>query len=103
MRSSAKVTQPPVITDSMGDSSTSVIVCFHMTVAGPGTLMSVIVFLEAACKAAELGETGPDHGLESQVGELCRLRSYLLAPSALHPFWLRVHGGRAGSLPFRLW
>lgn len=32
--------------------------------------MAIIVFLEAACKAAELGETGPDHGLESQVGEL---------------------------------
>lgn len=32
--------------------------------------MSIIVFLEAACKAAELGETGPNHGLESQVGKL---------------------------------
>lgn len=100
VRSSAKVTQPPVITDRMGDSSTSVIVCFHMTVAGQGTLMSVIVFLEAACKAAELGETGPDHGLESQVGDCCRLRSYLLAPSALHPFWLPVHGGQGRQPPF---
>lgn len=41
-----------------------------MTVAGQETVMAVIVFLEAACKAAELGETGPDHGLKSQVGML---------------------------------
>lgn len=40
-----------------------------MTVAGQETL-TIIVFLEAACKAAELGETGPDHGRESQVGVL---------------------------------
>lgn len=53
----------------MGDSSTFIIVCFHMAVAGQEILMAVTVFLEAACKAAELGEPGPDHGLESQVGK----------------------------------
>lgn len=70
VRTAAKVAQPPLISDRMGDSNSFVLVSFHMTVARQETLMTIIVFLEAACKAAELGETGPDHGLESQVGVL---------------------------------
>lgn len=46
--------------------------------------MTLIVFLETACKAAELGETGPDNGLESQVGELLlsppRVATFLCCP-----------------------
>lgn len=36
---------------------------------GPGAQRSALcVFSEAAGEAAKLGETGPDHGLEHQVG-----------------------------------
>lgn len=88
----------------MGDSNTFVLVSFYRTVAGQETLMTIIVFLEAACKAAELGETGPDHGLESQVGVLP------LSPPRVADFQCCVllpgsesSEDRAGRLPCVLW
>lgn len=88
----------------MGDSNTFVLVSFHRTVAGQETLMTIIVFLEAACKAAELGETGPDHGLESQVGVL------LLSPPQVADFQCcaplpgsESSEDRAGRLSCVLW
>lgn len=87
MPSSAEVRQPPLISDGMGDSGTFVIDCLHMTVAGQERLIRVTVFLEAACKAAELGETGPDHGLESQVGVLPHLHPWPLASCPVLSLW----------------
>jgi hypothetical protein len=46
--------------------------------AGGDGDMVAIVFSEAAGEAAELGEAGPDHGLEPQVGGCPALSSRLL-------------------------
>lgn len=58
--------------------------------------MTLIVFLETACKAAELGETGPDNGLESQVGELLLSppRPGCHLPVLSSASWLRVLRGQ---------